>query len=386
VMNSANQLVVYGNLGLRILARLFDLTLNFLFHILLLWLVSYLDIVGSVGMRGPIIGIFLASLGTSLLYFWIFSANGRQTFGYRLAGLEVQTVNGKPLSIGRALWRAIVLFVALNLWCCAIVPLFWALFDKHKRAGHDYLCGTQVVSVRSARISPLLATVGVFAAILFAAKADLFSPFPLRAYYLPSGSMEDTLQMNDRILVNTQIYRWHAPKNGEIVVFKAPRAALVNLENPDTDVDFIKRVVGVSGEKIEISKGQLKINGRLANEPYKKSSNRTNTEFDLINPVYEYDMKVVNGQVFSREYEIENQPGLWMHNGVAVSEAGQDKLTQAKTEAVPEGQLLVLGDNRANSNDSHIWGFVPTHSVRGRVMMRFWPLNNWRWFANSDVR
>ncbi len=142
--------------------------------------------------------------------------------------------------------------------------------------------------------------------------------FVAEARYIPSGSMLPTLQINDRLLVDKVSYRFSNPRRGDIVVFD-PTAAL---ERQDFHDAFIKRIIGLPGDKVSVRGGRVFIDGKPLTEPYIADT-----------PRYQY------GPV-----------------------------------TVPPGQYLVLGDNRNNSYDSHYWGFVPRDKIIGKALVRFWPL------------
>jgi len=139
-------------------------------------------------------------------------------------------------------------------------------------------------------------------------------PFVVEAFYIPTPSMVPTLQINDRVLVNKFIYRFTEPERGDIVVFES-------VEN--SDEDLIKRVVGLPGDEISVRNGTLFVTGELQKEPY------TN----------------------------ENLP---------------DESYFPKT-AVPKGHVFVMGDNRANSSDSRVFGPLPKKNIEGEAFLRFWP-------------
>jgi signal peptidase I len=143
--------------------------------------------------------------------------------------------------------------------------------------------------------------------------------FVAEARYIPSGSMLPTLQINDRLIVDKLMYRFSDPQRGDIVVFSPTDA----LEKQNFKDAFIKRTIGLPGETVEVKGGTVYINGTPLREQYLDEK-----------PSYHY------GPV-----------------------------------TVPEGQYLVLGDNRNNSYDSHYWGFVPRENIIGRAVIRFWPLN-----------
>ncbi len=186
----------------------------------------------------------------------------------------------------------------------------------------------------------------------------VIQPFILQAFFIPSGSMEDTLRISDRLLVSRLIYRLKDPEFQDVVVFEAPDAAA---QPPHTD--FIKRCMGTPGNVIEMRDGKIYRNGALVPEPY--------TLWDR--PTSSYDMKIVDGAVYSRDYYAPNQPGAWSKNSLVVPDADQEEIDKAPPGPVPAGLLLMLGDHRSNSNDGHVWGFTPRANVVGKAICVFWP-------------
>lgn len=158
-----------------------------------------------------------------------------------------------------------------------------------------------------------LKTIGLSALLAFGIRT-----FVAEARYIPSGSMLPTLQINDRLIVDKLSYRFQDPQRGDIVVFSPTDT----LERQNFHDAFIKRVIGLPGETVEVKGGRVYINNRLLRENYIEEE-----------PLYQY------GPV-----------------------------------KVPPGHYLVLGDNRNNSYDSHYWGFVPRDHIIGRAVVRFWPL------------
>lgn len=211
------------------------------------------------------------------------------------------------------------------------------------------------------------------AAIAIGLVLFVIQPFLLQAFYIPSGSMENTLMGppvqngpgGDRLLVSKMLYRLRNPRFQEVVVFRAPPAA----GSPE-GTDFIKRCIGVPGEVIEVRDSKVYRNGKLVAEPYAKWTQPTNggTSFG-------YDTKIVNGTVYSRDYEGPGMPGNWAINGSPAPDAEQERITSASPEPVPAGQYFMLGDNRYNSNDGHAWGLVPRANVVGKAICVFWPPN-----------
>lgn len=156
--------------------------------------------------------------------------------------------------------------------------------------------------------------------------------FVAEARYIPSGSMLPTLQINDRLIVDKVSYKFKDPKRGDIVVF-APTAALEKQNFHDA---FIKRVIGLPGDKVELKEGKVYINDKPLAENYLEDTQQTLIDVCLS----------------------VQQPYL------------------SKTVTVPSASYLVLGDNRKNSYDSRCWGIVPREKIIGRAMVRFWPLNH----------
>lgn len=144
--------------------------------------------------------------------------------------------------------------------------------------------------------------------------------FVAEARVVPTGSMEPTVQINDRLVIEKISYRFHAPERGDIIVFQAPEKALVMSGSVNKDA-YLKRVIGLPGETVEVADGKVLINGKALAEDYIKAP-----------PNY-----------------------VWGPN------------------VVPEDQYLVLGDNRNGSLDGHVWGFLPKETIIGKAAGRFWP-------------
>lgn len=136
----------------------------------------------------------------------------------------------------------------------------------------------------------------------------LFEPF-----VIPSGSMEPTLQPGDRIIVEKVSYRFREPWRGEIVVFKYPL---------DPDLTYVKRLIALGNERIEINGNHLYINAQRLDEPY-------------------------------------------LSPGTYTKDFGPEK--------VPPGHFFVMGDNRSDSCDSRFWGPFPRENLVGRAVLIFWP-------------
>lgn len=169
--------------------------------------------------------------------------------------------------------------------------------------------------------------------------AFLVRMFLIQAYHIPSGSMEETLEIGDRVIVNRLSYSAGDAQRGEIVVFDRPPG------QDGTADHLIKRVIGLPGETVLLRDGQVYVDGFLVEEPYL----RPNT--------------------VSRP-----RP----RGGVGIP--GCDNVTLSPdTCVVPEGTLFVMGDNRGASEDSRTFGPIQADSVEGRAFLRVWPLRTISW-------
>jgi len=136
--------------------------------------------------------------------------------------------------------------------------------------------------------------------------------FVVESFIVHGPSMESTLFDRERLLVNKLVYRFVEPRRGDVIVFRYP---------VDPRRDFVKRVLARGGETIEIRSGKVFVDGEKVNEPY-------------------------------------------------IDDAGTSSMPP--TEVLP-GQLFVLGDNRNNSEDSRLFGFVPMRYVKGEAFLVYWP-------------
>jgi len=179
-----------------------------------------------------------------------------------------------------------------------------------------------------------------FESIVIAVILALFiRTFVVQAFKIPTGSMEENLLIGDHLLVNkfifgpteTALERKVLPvdtiKRGQVIVFKYP---------VEPDRDFIKRVIGLPGETVEIKEKKVYINGKMLDEPYVHflQPPSTNSEF---HEVTSFDVRERYGPV-----------------------------------TVPANQYFVMGDNRDNSQDSRYWGFLPRENVKGKAVLIYW--------------
>jgi len=219
------------------------------------------------------------------------------------------------------------------------------------------------------------------AAIAIGLVLFIIQPFILQAFFIPSGSMEDTLLVGDRLLVSKLVYRLKPPAFQDVIVFKAPKDARIHNPDPNEEMDYIKRCIGTPGDTVYVVNRQVFHNGVRVSEPYTKWSDSPSLSGggapDERTPQsamrFSYDMKIVGGAVYSRAYDENNRPGQWAKNETVVADSDQNTITNARPGKVPAGDYLFLGDHRSNSNDGHFWGFCPRSAIVGKAVCVFWP-------------
>jgi signal peptidase I len=165
---------------------------------------------------------------------------------------------------------------------------------------------------------------------------SLFFAFGIRtsvaqSVFIASGSMKPTLQIDDRLIIDKLSYHFQEPQRGDIVVFSPPESALAVCGlQPNFSDPFIKRAIGLPGDRVEVKLGKIYVNGQPLQESYPAQS-----------PYYSW--------------------------GPAT---------------VPPKSYLMLGDNRNQSCDGHSWGFVPRDRIIGKAIVRSWPIDR---MGNPDA-
>lgn len=144
----------------------------------------------------------------------------------------------------------------------------------------------------------------------------LITTFVGEARQIPSGSMEPTIHIGDRVWTDKLLLRFDEIERGDIVVFTPPPTEF-------SDYPYIKRVIGLPGETVEVKNGHVLINGQALQEPYVADA-----------PRYHYG-----------------------------------------PQAIGSGEYLMLGDNRNASNDGHRWGLLKRDQISARAVFRFWPFD-----------
>jgi signal peptidase I len=188
---------------------------------------------------------------------------------------------------------------------------------------------------------PILLGVAVLVAVLVRA-------FILQTFWIPSQSMEHTLNIEDRVLVNKLVYDFRDPHRGEVVVFEAP----MDWRSDPTEEDFIKRVIGVGGDRIICCDDS----GRIT----------------------------VNGKALDESYLYRDETGF-------TDEPSRDEFDVV----VPDGRLWLMGDHRSQSSDSREQyvrhdgdinrATIPVDDVVGRAFVLFWPVGRFEWLTVPDT-
>lgn len=179
---------------------------------------------------------------------------------------------------------------------------------------------TENIKVFTEKHSELLKDIGqsfilIMAAVLFAV---ILGKYVFLNANIPSASMENTIMTGDKLIANRLYYSKHDPARGDIVIF----------DSPDIGEEYIKRVIGLPGEKVEIQNSKLYVDGKCLKEPYLKDEKWTNNN------------------------------GPYTFN-------------------VPEGSYLLLGDNRNNSLDARVWKhtYVKRDAIKAKAGLRYYPFD-----------
>ncbi len=208
-------------------------------------------------------------------------------------------------------------FKGVFLLIFSLVP-FLGLIIRPFAAYYAYR-GALVRRKKSQKTIQIICVLLLIFPLLNAVTAFSIRTFIAEARYIPAASMMPTLQINDRLIIDKWSYNFKLPRRGDIVVFRPTE----ELEKQNFHDAFIKRIIGIPGDKVEVKGGRVYINEQPLQENY-----------------------------------IEEEPQyIW------------------GPVTVPANSYLVLGDNRNNSYDSHYWGFVPREKIIGKATKRFWPLS-----------
>lgn len=203
--------------------------------------------------------------------------------------------------------------------------------------------------------------------------ASLVMFFLVQAFKIPSASMENTLLIGDHLFVNKAVYGFRVPftkkhflpfkqvEREDIVIFTFPAThkEQINCGGLQYGKDFVKRVIGMPGDKVEVRQGRVWLNDEeLPQQPYERYE-----ELERVPKEGEYDM--VEYQALWKTHRLDNELGAELRDNFG-------------PVVVPENSYFVMGDNRDNSCDSRFWGPVPRENIKGKAWFIHWPVSRWR--------
>ncbi|AKG35245.1 signal peptidase I [Paenibacillus durus] len=167
--------------------------------------------------------------------------------------------------------------------------------------------------------------------LVFLIRWLLFKPF-----IVDGPSMKPNFHTGERVIVNEILYDFRSPQRGEVIVFHVPSEGR----------DFIKRVIAVAGDTVKVEGDVVTVNGKKVDEPYIQGA---------------IDQAHKNNQLYNNK----NFPNEEIKDGV-----------------VPEGHIFAMGDNRSDSTDSRMIGYIPLGDIVGRADVIFWPVSDMEWIKH----
>jgi len=218
--------------------------------------------------------------------------------------------------------------------------------------------------------------------VVFVIRSFIAEPFKI-----PSGSMMPTLLAGDYILVNKFTYGLRLPvlntvfldisqpKRGDVAVFHFP---------PNPKVDYIKRIIGLPGDRIQYVDKRLIVNGQALTVTQMEDYSYTKKEQRLGNDVVVGDVEVTAERFSEKINDVEHE--MLTHQGVPnhyrFNMIGQ-KFLKGEEITVPEGHYFAMGDNRDNSSDGRVWGFVPDQNLVGKAFFIWFNFDEFSRIGNS---
>ncbi|OOF71518.1 signal peptidase I [Rodentibacter caecimuris] len=312
------------------------------------------------------------------------------------------------LAVGFGVWKVLDYFQLPNTFSILLLILtvlsgiFWCyhrfvVAPKRRRqiARFEQRSGQSLSDEEKAKIEPIseagefLSSLFPVLALVFCVRSFIFEPFQI-----PSGSMEPTLRIGDFLVVNKYTYGikdpifqhtiidGNKPQRGDVIVFKAPEQALLrtglgasraayaenialNSQDNMSGIDYIKRIIGVSGDRIIFDPDQKTLTIIYAKDGKPCETDCTEKSFDYKqlepNPDFPNQMEYQeNGDV---SHHILVHPNRYYSSTEFYPQEGMSSAQWV----VPEGQYFVMGDNRDHSDDGRFWGFVPEKNIVGKA-------------------
>lgn len=217
-------------------------------------------------------------------------------------------------------------------------------------------------------------SIGVAAVLFLTVRA-----FGVEAFKIPTASMEGTLLVGDYLLVNKAVYGaevpfvnlrlppWREPDRGEVVVFHPPHDPLKH---------YVKRVVGIPGDTLEMRDKTLIVNGLPMQEEYVRYMDRSG---DAVHSDMKWQQEFLLASGVDRALTYGEDDGRIRYPDGSSRRDYRDRYRPSRDNwgpiAIPENSYFVLGDNRDNSEDSRYWGFVDRRSIRGRPWRLYFSLD-----------
>jgi signal peptidase I len=252
--------------------------------------------------------------------------------------------------------KAAAVRTAIDTLSAALIARDWETLPGALNSLDDLL-DTNLGFARKSTAREYTESIGVAVLIALFLRA-----FVVEAFKIPSGSMIPTLQVGDHIFVNKFIYgvrvpftdikfgmNFRKPRRGEVVVFKFPN---------NEDLDFIKRIVAVEGDVVEVRDNQVFVNGKGVPRSHVEGDCRYE---DFLEDVGKWEQRSCEAWIETTGEG--SYTTVYDRNGSTRSWAPR---------TVPKGTIFAMGDNRDNSNDSRYWGFVPFDLIKGKAMVIWW--------------
>lgn len=312
--------------------------------------------IGNKHRRRPFVAVMLSLVVTGLGYVYCGRIVKGIVFTF-LGSIFVPLISFEILAKSSRVSMVIIgasLLISLLIWLVAIIDSYY--IAKHTRPDYElkeynrwyvYVIYIFIITVCSNRIA-------------WGAKSNL-----LEAFRVPTLSMFPTIEYHDRFLANKIVYRDDDPKRGDVIVFISPENRKDN---------YVKRVVAVAGDTVEMKDNQLFINGEKLERESRGRITYVDKDSNNKEATVEGELLIEkNGQA---EYTI------FLGDTYNSKEFPDDRRADFRETKIPKNHCFVLGDNRNLSMDSRHFGPVPLATVKGRAEYLYWPAKDWSRFGS----